>query len=569
MVGALNLSAQNAWDWRQKETATDGDHHIKDAAATRVGRAEQRRRFVSSHLAPIGSQSGLSRRELGAASDGWAAWTTHLAQRRKPRPIATLLPGKQPPLAWGLPPMSSAALAGSLPGTCELVSALDRLERKRTWTCSSGPVELATAWTNEAAHRRRTAFGVECLAWCRALPALIAPLPADLWWRLFEALLGIAQDDGRRTDDDDASSQWIRAELPLSLAYLFPEIVPARSLGAKGAAAVFANVDSLVAADGMPSAKALPIVPALLATWTRSRAIARRLKKSCWCGKDEERFTAFARQVLRLSRRDGTMTLSVAGAPAIDRNLFLAAFEGTSRADRALAGCMVPGFRGPKRVPVRELPSPAANNEASGVSILRPRWSRGGERLSVAHRGGEVWTELACGRDVLWSGEWAFEVRREGAPLLPEAEAQWEETCWTSNEDVDYLELELALPHGVASSGKYFWRAKIASCFWQMPCSVTSQRHWRTAALYRSARTRLLTPRPSRARATWLAAGHERWYFRSRCQNGVSNPAAARSASWAIAWNYAPPTRKRGGFTHHCFLTSIRDGCSSRRRGVR
>ena len=33
--------------------------------------------------------------------------------------------------------------------------------------------------------------------------------------------------------------------------------------------------------------------------------------------------------------------------------------------------------------------------------------------------------------------------------LVPAADAAWEEVCWSSNEDADYLELELALPNNI------------------------------------------------------------------------------------------------------------------------
>ena len=57
--------------------------------------------------------------------------------------------------------------------------------------------------------------------------------------------------------------------------------------------------------------------------------------------------------------------------------------------------------------------------------------------------------ELSSGRDLLWSGIWTCEVRRNGELLVPHADAEWDEVCWTSTEDADYLELEIALPQGI------------------------------------------------------------------------------------------------------------------------
>jgi hypothetical protein len=59
-----------------------------------------------------------------------------------------------------------------------------------------------------------------------------------------------------------------------------------------------------------------------------------------------------------------------------------------------------------------------------------------------------VRTEFCSDREVLWSGEWRCEIRRNGQVLSPESD--WEEVCWVSDEDVDYLELEIELADGVA-----------------------------------------------------------------------------------------------------------------------
>jgi len=382
-------------------------------------------------------------------SEGWTSWSAHLADRRRPRPVAAILQSKRPSVTWAMPSVAAAAPAGRMLAPVDLIAALDRIERNKSWNATTGPVELATDWTNEAMHRRGATFGLECIAWCRALPALTAIVPADLWWRLFELVLHFAEDAATTTDDDLLSRQWLGVELPLSLAYLFPEISPARALAQHGDRALADGIASLVTVGGMPSAENLSAALPLLATWTRSRAVAQRLKKSCWNNDAETRYGAFARQVLRLLRRDGTLALSAPGGRAADRDLFVAAFAGASRADRALARLLIPGYIGPKRAAAELLPPSPANDETAGVSLLRPSWTRSRERLVVARTGSDLWTELACGRDVLWSGKWSCEVRRNGTALMPEANARWEEVCWITNEDVDYVELELALSGGI------------------------------------------------------------------------------------------------------------------------
>ena len=55
---------------------------------------------------------------------------------------------------------------------------------------------------------------------------------------------------------------------------------------------------------------------------------------------------------------------------------------------------------------------------------------------------------------VLWSGEWDFEVRRDGVLLAPTSE--WVEVCWDSDDDADYLELEIDLGAGVRMQRAFF-----------------------------------------------------------------------------------------------------------------
>jgi hypothetical protein len=78
---------------------------------------------------------------------------------------------------------------------------------------------------------------------------------------------------------------------------------------------------------------------------------------------------------------------------------------------------------------------------------MRPRWPRTDLRLTVAYPGSSVRTELVCGRQVLGSGTWDVEILRDGQRIEPDG--PWQETCWLSDENVDYLELQLGCRGGI------------------------------------------------------------------------------------------------------------------------
>jgi hypothetical protein len=394
--------------------------------------------------------------EWGTASEGWKALSAHLARRPVSQSVAALLPGKSISLAWGMPVAEPVTSGSRVPTTSELCAALDRLEHGKSWKLGTNAVEVAIAWMTETARRHGTtaglngnAFGLECIAFARALPALSGLLPGDQWWQLVDRLFLVVDEASHGNELSVLERQWLAAELPLVLAYVLPELKPARELARRGGQELATALRTAVAADGMPSARQWDEVPALLATWARSRILAQSLKKSGWNQESQDRYANFARQVLRLSRRDGGLALSKTEGSRAGRDLLAAAFVSADRADRILATSLIGGQELPRNVSAKSLPPPAVNNEAAGVTVLRPNWSRNSERVTVTRAGSEVRIELACGRDVLWSGVWTCEVRRNGELLVPEADAEWDEVCWTSTEDADYLELEIALPENI------------------------------------------------------------------------------------------------------------------------
>ena len=92
-------------------------------------------------------------------------------------------------------------------------------------------------------------------------------------------------------------------------------------------------------------------------------------------------------------------------------------------------------------------PLPEATTRNTRPIAYRPDWSRSAPRLTVLYPGQSCRVELACGKDVLWSGPWALEVQIDGVKAAPSSE--WSELCWVSDDDVDYLELEISLGDGL------------------------------------------------------------------------------------------------------------------------
>ena len=91
--------------------------------------------------------------------------------------------------------------------------------------------------------------------------------------------------------------------------------------------------------------------------------------------------------------------------------------------------------------------APAAHCERDAAALLRPSWLASSDRLTVLYPGQSVNVDLVAGGGTLCLGQWMCEVRRDNELLRPVG--SWREICWFSDEDVDYLELEIKLAGGL------------------------------------------------------------------------------------------------------------------------
>jgi hypothetical protein len=371
---------------------------------------------------------------------GWAIWRRHLA-KRKFCPLGSLLPQESSPLTWALP--EDLELEPAL----DLIDSLHRLDSsaKRKKTEIEGNV---IAWLAHPATSPATAeLGLMCLAWCEALPRLTAHLPARLWWQLLNRLIAIAGDESS-TPHDPLAMQLLFGELPLALAYSFGELQACRELSEGGARTISQGIDELLDGDGLPHARHLHLLRPLLACWTRSKAIGQALHQR-WCEPQAQRqVDRLVEHALRLSRPGGQQVFTSTGSKPWNPTLLKAALDLVDdRATERVFRLQENGRHGLRRARGKTLPPPALESEWAGIAVLRPDWSRTAPRLTVSYVGQQVATELSLNTKCLWSGTWELDVRFNDRPCKPLGD--WEQTCWVSDDDVDYLELELCLSEEV------------------------------------------------------------------------------------------------------------------------
>ncbi|MEO8495136.1 MAG: hypothetical protein ABI614_08700 [Planctomycetota bacterium] len=373
--------------------------------------------------------------------DRWDDWAKHLVDREKPVPLAKLIAVKQgSPLQWALPADVRNSAAE------DLIVRLGKFKPRS----SADAVEIAAEleqWLESARVRQAAAsFAFEALAWCHALPSLANSLPAAPWSQLVDQLVSIAA-DAAKSDLSSAplTQQLLAGELPLALAYLLPELAACKELAAPARDALSLGLTELLDGEGMPHANHLQLARSLFACWTRCHYMGRTMKRNCFTKDAKIQYEWLVRQMLRLCRHDGTHVLSTDSAGDWVPALFEAALTLAGDAeDNEIAARILPGRKVPRET--RVLPRPGTNSEWGELAVLRRGWDRAGDQLMVRYANRELQLELNCGGETVFSGVCNPELRVDGTLL--ELEQDWEELCWHSDKDLDYLELEGRFANG-------------------------------------------------------------------------------------------------------------------------
>jgi hypothetical protein len=373
--------------------------------------------------------------QQGDAKAGWALWRKHLG-KRKLRALAELFSHRQPALLWAVPAVCN---------TSEVEQLVNLLGRPgEAGRDAAGVENAAKLWLHSAeVAPADLPFALKCLAWGAALPALVEQLPQDVWWQVCNGLAGVAGDERRAADP--LAVQLLHVELPVLLAYCFPELAACASLAAIAHRTLEKSPIEPLDENALVHGSRLDTLWPLLACWTRARLLGRG-NDSIWSEEAQRQFARLVEYVVRLTRLDGSQVFSAPGSPALNKRLLKTALRLTNHAKtRRIAELAVSGTK--DGGDVSRGPNPAFELESAGLAVLRNNWRRRSPQLAINHSARELTSELSIGKTRYWSGSGSLEVRIDGKALT--SDHPWDQLCWTSDEDVDYLELEIDLAEGV------------------------------------------------------------------------------------------------------------------------
>lgn len=402
--------------------------------------------------------------------ESWARWRNYLAERKSPPPAAEDILGKADPLDWGLPQLPTATDGSDWPEAVAWRTSLDEhLVRSTGKQAASSGVqveallaELIHELQNPAAGVFSAAEAWRAVAAAYRLSAFATLVSSETWWRVAAVLQAIASEAESAAGDDIVPQQvlvsaLLAGELPLVLSVQLPELKPFRRLRSAGKKALGEGLLAATDGEGLVDARLLSAAPTLVSCWTRCRAIGESLKKGCWASNAETQFEWVVRQTLRLTRVDGCPMLTDGGylswpAGPIDTALELAGDDDDDAAANHHLGKVLPSNDGD--YDQDDLPEPSAESEWSSIALLANGWGKKANRTLVDYSADELKIEIEAQGRTLFSGPWTTVTSLNGKQLSPVDD--WEQQCWFSDDDCDFLDLALELSDGAKLERQLF-----------------------------------------------------------------------------------------------------------------
>lgn len=393
-------------------------------------------------------------KDAAGKTDAWSVWSTHLGTRSNPQPLQQLCKATSNPLQWGI------KLTELSPRTVELLALLNQLAVKTAQgnlSVSEQSIEQILAGWLEGSHAlpQTIDFALECLVVAHALPQIAGVVLEDFWWGLADALWQIAQSacdwrsDAELPVEQGVAQQMLAGELPLTLAFLLPEIKSLEKLRNPAREALTEGLNELTNGNGLMQGEYLGFQRPLLACWTRCRAMGEQVKKGSWNRKSDQVFQWTVTHSLGLSSSQGVPLLGQPhDEPWTPDFLRTALKAGGDRADAAAAK-LIFGKKLTANIKSSAndaVPESSDSCEWAGVAYMRNAWERKSPALAVDYSSPDLRIECWVGQQRLIAGTWAWETTLDGKKLEPVG--PWDESCWFSDEDVDYIELSMELSGG-------------------------------------------------------------------------------------------------------------------------
>ncbi|MCA9199785.1 MAG: hypothetical protein KDA87_19730 [Planctomycetales bacterium] len=377
----------------------------------------------------------------------WELWAEKLSSGKHTQPLHKLVPADcGPPLVWSLRESSSAEAV-------YLVGELGKLRRKRRADEPADWNGIVASWLESISQSPLNLDGtLEYIAWASVLDRLAPRLTGEHWVALFgylmETAVQAAHGSTLDVQQDDPETllrdQMLAVELPLMLGHVLPKIDACQDAWKTGRRNFASSLIDLTDGEGMVHAKLWSSYQYLLASWTRCALLCRYANSEI---SDDARMQLdwVVRQSLRWRRPDGSFMLETGTQSQLSSNQLMQTLVSAfgDRADKAVLRLQQ---RNETSSLVESLDEAGEHYEWSNLALLRSNWSNDADILGIDFSRQQIRIELIAGQRRILHGADQFSIIVDGKLLSPES--SWSENCWVSDDDVDFVELELQLSQG-------------------------------------------------------------------------------------------------------------------------
>ena len=381
--------------------------------------------------------------------ESWTKFAKRLSRPGRWEKYSRLLGGESQrkpnsPLAWAVP---HSVLNGDTLPTIKRWYRSIGAQRKLRSTAREVMTATGTLTLGAGGQLRTDAeSALLAIAAAQAMGAIAAKSDQGQWHQTLDHLLDMSVSPRSDWELSPWGYQLVSVELPMTLAFMLPEIETMEQTGQEAAIRMNNSLSAMLDLDGWPFADHLPVLAPLAASWTRCLKMARKAGFPSDPAVNEQ-VQLLVPQIFRLMRNDGSLMLSNHQDSPIEgefENQLLSLMKGKRRNRKFAQVCRQ---KKPKTADVLAIDLPESSlSEWASSGVYQSQWRRRSPKLAIDYSNQQCRIEV--GRDLpLLGGQTMPEIRLGGQLLEPVSD--FEVVCDEQNDDLDFLELEIELSRGV------------------------------------------------------------------------------------------------------------------------
>lgn len=372
-----------------------------------------------------------------ALIDCWPEWQNYLKHRQSQTPdYARNLGKKESAFLWGVADQGLSEDEIRLITVCRSIAASEKATKSQA--------DLVESWFESIVEQDGSLGQVlGLLAIVEALPWLSRRIEGTLWCRIASRVDEEIELAAHLDLLEMPVERVLRAiELPLYWASAFPELEESSPRLDTVGDAFHDSLRELLDGEGAVRARDLPIISALLATWTRAVHLASSLPGKFISKEALIHFEWFVREALRWTRPDRTQFFADDSANSVksSRSLIEAAIRvSPDKDDRKIAKFYLDlGGKKPV-VNLSTLPDASGESAWAETAILHGSWHPNDPTVAIDHSQPNLKLELFRYQSILL-GDVTQQLVVDGRELS--RTGSWNQVCWHDDDDVSFLEIE-------------------------------------------------------------------------------------------------------------------------------